>query len=117
MYETGEWSDMTIETSSKTFQVHKAVICGNDFFNAACTQGFLETGTNNIKLPESARVVDCMLRDLYEYEYPEAECLLEAPDGKADSENMIRYIIEHADVMLAADKVSSHILFPCLALI
>ena len=66
MYETGDWSDLTIEAGRKEFKIHKSVVCSAcPFINAACTKGFLETHTNNIKLPESADIMEAMLQHFY----------------------------------------------------
>jgi hypothetical protein len=67
MYETGEWSDLTIRTATKSFKVHKSIVCpACPFFHAACTNGFKESQTGVIDLKESETVVDAMLRHIYE---------------------------------------------------
>lgn len=70
MYETGQWSDLTIEAGGKQFKVHKCVVCpACPFLHAACTRGFLESQTNVIKLPESEIVIDTILRHFYEFKF------------------------------------------------
>ncbi|KAF2213389.1 hypothetical protein CERZMDRAFT_96231 [Cercospora zeae-maydis SCOH1-5] len=75
MYETGDWSDLTVEAiDGKVFKVHKSVVCpASPYFNTACTSGFLETHTNRVSLPESAKIVDAILRHFYETPAPWTE--------------------------------------------
>ncbi|KAF7185616.1 hypothetical protein HII31_13113, partial [Pseudocercospora fuligena] len=78
MYESGEWSDLSIKIkdSSKTFTVHKAVLCPAwEYARAACTRGFVETQTSVIELPEDEHVVAAILRHYYELplELPETD--------------------------------------------
>ncbi|CAK1366729.1 hypothetical protein CB0940_10113 [Cercospora beticola] len=81
MYESGEWSDLTIEAANgRLFKVHKSVVClASPYFNAACTAGFRETHTNRVKLPEGGKVVDAILRHFYEIPAP---WTLPAPNGQ-----------------------------------
>lgn len=68
MYETEEWSDLTVEASyGKSFKVHKTVVCSaSKYFHAACTAGFRESHTNHVKLPESKTIVKAILEHFYE---------------------------------------------------
>ncbi|EME80930.1 uncharacterized protein MYCFIDRAFT_197797 [Pseudocercospora fijiensis CIRAD86] len=65
MYRSEQWSDLSIETPTRTFRVHKAVVCElNPFMKAACTRGFVES--NRIQLPEDEAVVEAILQHFYE---------------------------------------------------
>ncbi|KAF7185626.1 hypothetical protein HII31_13123 [Pseudocercospora fuligena] len=67
MYGSEEWADLSIETPTKTFRVHKAVVCEmNPFMKAACTRGFVESHANLIKLPEDEAVIEAILQHFYE---------------------------------------------------
>jgi hypothetical protein len=58
---------LTIETATKSFKVHKNIVCpACPFFYAACAKGFKESQTGVIQLEESEVVVDAILRHLYE---------------------------------------------------
>lgn len=66
MYESGQFSDLTVSTATKNFRVHKAVLCAAcPFFEAACTRDFKEAHTNTIILPEEEHVVEGLLRHCY----------------------------------------------------
>ncbi|KAF2213759.1 hypothetical protein CERZMDRAFT_83862 [Cercospora zeae-maydis SCOH1-5] len=66
IYESGEWSDLTISTATRDFRVHKNIVCpACPFFDAACTGDFREAHTGVVKLPESAETVEGILRYIY----------------------------------------------------
>ncbi|KXT02097.1 hypothetical protein AC578_6701 [Pseudocercospora eumusae] len=102
MYESGEWSDLTItvKDSSKTFAVHKTVLCPAwEFARAACTRGFVESKTSSIELPESEAVVDAILRYYYElpFKIPSAPTLdtlvkLRVAIDKYGTEGLVREV-------------------------
>ncbi|SMQ52116.1 unnamed protein product [Zymoseptoria tritici ST99CH_3D7] len=101
MFDTGEWSDLEIITASKTFKVHKSVVCQSPFFRAACTgRGVREAASGKIELEESEDVVNAILCRLYEqpivwlkqrYDYKTAEMIF--PRGR-----------DAIDLIVAADS-------------
>ncbi|EME80929.1 uncharacterized protein MYCFIDRAFT_87046 [Pseudocercospora fijiensis CIRAD86] len=105
MFESGDWSDLTIKTkdSGKTFAVHKTVLCPAwEFARAACTSGFIESKTNVIELPEDERVITAILRYYYElpFEVSKSETLsilvkLRVAIDKYGIDGLIRNV-EHA---------------------
>ena len=96
MYETGDWSDLTIEAGRKEFKIHKSVVCSAcPFINAACTKGFLETHTNNIKLPESAETIEAMLQHFYAI-----------PLWSPEQDGVYRPLL--TDLRIAAEKVHQY---------
>lgn len=100
MYETGEWSDLTIEAGGKEFKVHKSVVCSAcPFVEAACTKGFRETHTNRIKLPERAVTVEAMLQHFYAVLWWNTTLFATKPTG-AD----VMYAKDLIDLRTAADK-------------
>ncbi|KAF7185752.1 hypothetical protein HII31_12854 [Pseudocercospora fuligena] len=66
MYETGEWSDFKIYTSTRTFNVHKSVLsAASPFFKAASQNDWREAQDGGISLPENEQVVDAILQHCY----------------------------------------------------
>ncbi|RMX76633.1 hypothetical protein D0869_10544 [Hortaea werneckii] len=65
--ETGEYSDMTITCSGRTWQVHKVVVCSQcPFFAKAVTRRFKEACDSCIDLvDDDPSTVEAMLRWLY----------------------------------------------------
>ncbi|KAI6856838.1 hypothetical protein KC343_g4886 [Hortaea werneckii] len=66
-FETGEYADMTITCSGRTWQVHKVVVCSQvPFFAKAVTGKFKEARNSCIDLVgDDPSTVDVMLRWLY----------------------------------------------------
>ncbi|KJX99064.1 hypothetical protein TI39_contig375g00005 [Zymoseptoria brevis] len=105
MFDTGEWSDLEVITASKTFKVHKSVVCQSLFFHAACTdRGFREAASGKIDLEESEDVVNAILCHLYEqpivwlkqrYDYKTAEMIF--PRGR-----------DAVDLIVAADNLPQY---------
>ncbi|GIZ48638.1 hypothetical protein CKM354_001169000 [Cercospora kikuchii] len=98
IYESGEWSDLTISTATRDFRVHKNIVCpACPFFEAALTRDFQEAHTGVVKLPESAETVDGMLRFIYGFDV-----------GQATVEHAAGTNIEHlrecVDLYVASDK-------------
>ncbi|SMR54807.1 unnamed protein product [Zymoseptoria tritici ST99CH_1E4] len=66
MYEHGEWSDLSIVTATKTFKVHRSVVCPkNAALRNACHQDFRQSRPSTVHWEETAEVVDAMLRHHY----------------------------------------------------
>ncbi|CAK1366727.1 hypothetical protein CB0940_10111 [Cercospora beticola] len=69
MYETGEWSDLTVRSSDNTlFKVHKSVVCAaSTFFREACISapGFRETHATIVDLAECDCIVMAILKHFY----------------------------------------------------
>ncbi|USW56602.1 Putative BTB/POZ domain-containing protein [Septoria linicola] len=103
LYETGEWSDLTIEAGGKLSKVHKNVVCpANAYFKSACTRGFSESLADHIKLPESEKTIDAILRRFYQVPTPWCEVTgLEAADGDCTSKDVALNLIE---LRIAIDK-------------
>ncbi|KAI5364263.1 putative BTB/POZ domain-containing protein [Septoria linicola] len=103
LYETGEWSDLTIEAGGKLFKVHKNVVGpANAYFKSACTRGFSESLADHIKLPESEKTIDAILRRFYQVPTPWCEVTgLEAADGDCTSKDVALNLIE---LRIAIDK-------------
>lgn len=67
LYETGDWSDLTLETATRSFKVHKAILCpASPFFDAVCRNGSEESNAGIIYLTESELVIDAALRHIYQ---------------------------------------------------
>lgn len=98
MYTEGEWSDLKIVTSTRTFDVHKVVVCAaSPFLKAACQNDWQEAKTGIISLPENETVIDGVLR--YCYGYTSAIDYDPKPPFFAD-------IINILEILIAADKVN-----------
>ncbi|CAK1367098.1 hypothetical protein CB0940_10425 [Cercospora beticola] len=98
IYQSGEWSDLTISTATRDFHVHKAIVCpACPFFEAACTRDFREARTGVVTLPESAEAVEGILKFIYGL--PLGEVTVE----HATSEN-INHLRQLVDMHVAADK-------------
>ncbi|KAK3691908.1 hypothetical protein LTR37_018339 [Vermiconidia calcicola] len=103
MFETGEFSDLTIGTSTKTFKVHKAVVCQKSpFFRAACTRDFLEAKTGHINLEENESVIYASLQHLYELQID-----MKIVKPLQDDQVLRREFVELVRLSVAADKVST----------
>ncbi|KAF7185769.1 hypothetical protein HII31_12871 [Pseudocercospora fuligena] len=67
MLRSGSWApDLKIVTPTRTFDVHKSVICqASPFFQAACKNGWQEAKSGVIEIPENALVVEEILSYCY----------------------------------------------------
>ncbi|KAM3414159.1 hypothetical protein BST61_g10817 [Cercospora zeina] len=98
IYESGEWSDLTISTATRDFHVHKNIVCpASTFFEAACTRDFKEAHTGIVKLPESAETVDGILKFIYGLPVGQATVEHAAADN-------IDHLRECVDIHVASDK-------------
>lgn len=58
MLEKGEWSDLKIHTPTRTFNVHKSVVClACPFLQAACAGDWKEARAGIIPIPENECIV------------------------------------------------------------
>ncbi|KAF2139105.1 uncharacterized protein K452DRAFT_311047 [Aplosporella prunicola CBS 121167] len=71
LYTTGKYSDLTIKSNSRTFAVHKVVICSrSEFFDGACSHPFREAATGIIDLSEDDdETVEHMIHYFYYLDY------------------------------------------------
>ncbi|KAL9531139.1 Speckle-type POZ protein-like [Sphaerulina musiva] len=94
MWETGDWSDLTIIAGGRHFKVHKSVVChGSPVIKAACSHDWEEARTGIINLPESASVIEELLATMYEISSP----YMERDPGIMDAH-------ENLSFRIAADK-------------
>ncbi|QDS73368.1 hypothetical protein FKW77_007158 [Venturia effusa] len=94
VFESGEYSDLTVRCQNKDFNVHKVVVCAqSDWFKNACKTTFQEGQSGLITLPdEEYNAIQGLLQHMYEFRYngPGAE------DASA--------LAYHLDLYTVADK-------------
>lgn len=71
LYQSGDYSDLTLSCGGKDYKLHKSIVCPrSDFFAAACRGHFKEAREGSISLPEDdARIVDLMIYYFYHLDY------------------------------------------------
>ncbi|KAK4545145.1 hypothetical protein LTR36_003696 [Oleoguttula mirabilis] len=71
LYRTGGFADISIGTETKTFQVHKSIVCTqSSFFAAALTGKSQEAEARHIDVEEPEAIIDNLLHHMYELEVP-----------------------------------------------
>ncbi|KAL4959525.1 BTB/POZ domain-containing protein [Aspergillus stella-maris] len=67
LFQTGEYSDMTIICKNATFKVHRSILCPqSDFFKMAMAGNFKESQTQTINLPDDEpKTIERVLSFLY----------------------------------------------------
>ncbi|KXT18416.1 hypothetical protein AC579_8160 [Pseudocercospora musae] len=109
MYAEKQWCDLSIRTATRTFEVHKAVVCAVcPFMKAACTRGFKEAQSNEIQLPESEAVVEAILQHFYQVPVDLLEPLPKRC-GNVEARDRALALI---DLQVAADKVRYFVFSP-----
>ncbi|KAL8404880.1 hypothetical protein RB594_009675 [Gaeumannomyces avenae] len=71
LYQSGDYSDLTLSCGGKDYKLHKSVVCPrSDFFAAACRGHFKEAREGRISLPEDdPQIVDLMVQYFYHLDY------------------------------------------------
>ncbi|KAK2795846.1 hypothetical protein FQN52_003696 [Onygenales sp. PD_12] len=70
LYKNDRYSDLTIVCGTKTFKVHRCIMCPRSgFFKAACDGRFREATSGVINLHEEPVLVDKMIQYLYTLKY------------------------------------------------
>lgn len=71
LYHTGEGADISIGTKTRTFQVHRLVVCTRSaFFSAAFIDKSNGAKRQHVDLEEGEEFICNLLRHLYELEVP-----------------------------------------------
>ncbi|KAL8927009.1 MAG: hypothetical protein Q9208_002554 [Pyrenodesmia sp. 3 TL-2023] len=89
-YDTGKFTDLTLISGGQEFKCHKLVLCSQSpFFEKACTNGFQESQTSTIHLPDDDPLyLSLMLEFFYTKKYS---------------------VDRHFDLEHAMDRVTAHI--------
>ncbi|CAK1366728.1 hypothetical protein CB0940_10112 [Cercospora beticola] len=95
MYESGAWSDITVEAGDpELFKVHKSVIgFASLYFENICNTGYLKSTGNHLKMSESDRIVEAILRHCYGIPAPWTQAAsyeASGPNGWADVRELIQ---------------------------
>ncbi|KAI5364300.1 Putative BTB/POZ domain-containing protein [Septoria linicola] len=100
MFETGEWSDLKIQTETRTFDVHKNVMCpASPFFQAACSRDWKEAKTGVICVPEDEHTIKGFIRYCYG---------IFDPDQCSD-DSITQYDRAICELLIAADKLAEEV--------
>ncbi|KAF7185763.1 hypothetical protein HII31_12865 [Pseudocercospora fuligena] len=79
LWESGEYSDLTVMAEDREYKVHKNIICpASLYFKAVCSEELNDTPTNSIGVSEPASVIEELLRNVYGHS-PDVATLLEDP--------------------------------------
>ncbi|KAL8751274.1 MAG: hypothetical protein Q9184_006117 [Pyrenodesmia sp. 2 TL-2023] len=84
-FDNGHFTDLTITCGGEEFRCHKVVVCSQSkFFEAACTNGFQESMTSTVDLPDDDPFhVSLMLHFLYRQRYTRAVEDMNGPKYKS----------------------------------
>ena len=90
LWESAEYSDLTIRCGSREFKVHRAIVCpGSHYFSTACNGQFKEGRTRIIELKEDdPPTVHRILRYFYNLDY----------DDTGDAASIAPYMLEETSV-------------------
>ncbi|OJJ42308.1 hypothetical protein ASPZODRAFT_125791, partial [Penicilliopsis zonata CBS 506.65] len=99
----GEFSDMEIHCGGTTFKTHRAVVCmQSHFFHSALSDGFKETVSQAVSLPEDdPETIKRVLHFLYLQDYDELEDTV--PSGQATEDISKPKCDNHTQIKAAAD--------------
>ncbi|KAF4485943.1 hypothetical protein CGGC5_v005862 [Colletotrichum fructicola Nara gc5] len=94
LYETGVYSDLTISSVTKSYSVHRAIVCPrSDFLTRACRSSLKEAADGAISLPDDEPlVIDMMIH------------ISQSPKLEDTNSTHISCLLLHAKVYAAAEK-------------
>ena len=108
LLDSGKYSDLTITTRTRSFKVHKAIVCTQSkVFAAMSDSGFEGTATSTFSLEDDdPATVERMITFLYTGDYDDSTDIAEEEEGEeeTDAAQVCHVLMANARVYCIADK-------------